>query len=469
MKKIRCALYDRVSTDIQVRDGLSLDAQREALTSYAKAHGYEIVDYYSDEGLTARKKMQNRKELLRLLSDVRADKIDLILVTKLDRWFRNIKDYHNTQALLERHNCNWKTIFEEYDTSTANGRFAINIMLSVNENECDRDSDRIREVFAYKRRNGEILSGAHASFGYRAVEKKFVKDETARPIVEDFFEHYFIFYSKRKTVNYIMEKYGSLAPSESTLMYMFKNPVYYGCAYGTENFCEAYITREQFFRIKESGSIKVYSKSNEPYLFSGLIKCPLCGRNFSGFRHKTKKAGGKVYVSPAYHCKQKQRSGLLCAGGITVHESTVEKFMLGEIERRIGELTALQFSFRLKPRKENGKDPKTGRERLQAEQKRLNLLFQKGRITEAYYDSQYAVLAQKLDQAEKTPKEAPDLAPGGAFALRSGSFTGGFWEAYFLLDKEHKQAFWHDGIAAIRIDPDTHRLCGFDFQCGQVS
>ncbi len=252
-------------------------------------------------------------------------------------------------------------------------------------------------------------------------------------------------------------------------MYMFKNPVYYGCAYGTENFCEAYITREQFFRIKESGSIKVYSKSNEPYLFSGLIKCPLCGRNFSGFRHKTKKAGGKVYVSPAYHCKQKQRSGLLCAGGITVHESTVEKFMLGEIERRIGELTALQFSFRLKPRKENGKDPKAGRERLQAEQKRLNLLFQKGRITEAYYDSQYAVLAQKLDQAEKTPKEAPDLAPGGAFALRPGSFTGGFREAYFLLDKEHKQAFWHDGIAAIRIDPDTHRLCGFDFQCGQVS
>lgn len=100
MKKIRCALYDRVSTELQVRDGLSLDAQRRALTDYANAHGYEIVDYYSDEGITARKKMQNRKELLRLLEDVRADKIDLILVTKLDRWFRNIKDYHNTQAVL---------------------------------------------------------------------------------------------------------------------------------------------------------------------------------------------------------------------------------------------------------------------------------------------------------------------------------------------------------------------------------
>lgn len=158
MKKIRCALYDRVSTDLQVRDGLSLDAQREALTNYAKEKGYEIVGYYSDEGITARKKMKNRKELLRLLNDVKNDKIDLILVTKLDRWFRNIKDYHNTQAILEAHNCNWKTIFEEYDTSTANGRFAINIMLSVNENECDRDSDRIKEVFAYKRRNNCTLS-----------------------------------------------------------------------------------------------------------------------------------------------------------------------------------------------------------------------------------------------------------------------------------------------------------------------
>lgn len=61
MKKIRCALYDRVSTDLQVRDGLSLDAQREALTSYARAHEYEIVGYYSDEGITARKKCRTAR------------------------------------------------------------------------------------------------------------------------------------------------------------------------------------------------------------------------------------------------------------------------------------------------------------------------------------------------------------------------------------------------------------------------
>ena len=81
MPKIRCAIYDRVSTEIQVREGLSLDAQKKALTDYALAHDYEIVGYYADEGITARKKMQNRRDLIRLLNDVKADKIGLILVT----------------------------------------------------------------------------------------------------------------------------------------------------------------------------------------------------------------------------------------------------------------------------------------------------------------------------------------------------------------------------------------------------
>ena len=189
-KKIRCALYDRVSTENQVENGISLDTQKDALTEYAINHGYEIVGYYSDEGITARKKMQNRRELLRLLEDVKRDKIDLILVTKLDRWFRNIKDYHNTQSILEAHNCNWKTIFEDYDTSTSNGRFAINIMLSVNENECDRDSERIKSVFAYKKKNRELLSGAPA-YGYITVDKKLQKDPDTRHIVEDVINYYF--------------------------------------------------------------------------------------------------------------------------------------------------------------------------------------------------------------------------------------------------------------------------------------
>ena len=459
MERIRCALYDRVSTEMQVRDGLSLEAQRQALTNYALSHGYEIVDYYTDEGITARKNMQNRKELVRLLNDVKANKIDLILVTKLDRWFRNIKDYHNTQAILEAHHCNWKTIFEQYDTTTSNGRFAINIMLSVNENECDRDSERIKEVFAYKRRNDQVLSGNHASFGFRVENKKFVKDEKTKHIVEDFFDYYFTVHSKRKTVNYILNKYGDKAPTESTLQYMFKNEMYYGRAYGKDNFCEGYITKEQFLQIKKNGTLKVYNGKNDPYIFSGLIKCPTCGRNFAGYQHKTVKKSGKVYISPVYHCKQKQRSRLLCSGGIHIYESTVEKYLLSNIEPKLQNLNDKHITFRLEMQSDKNFNPEKEMEKLKKEQKRLNLLFQKGRIDETYYDTQYEDLSTQIKECEDLFKNISDTP----YQPLMDVFGGGWTEAYNQLDKEHKQAFWHDKIEGIYINPDTHKLCGFNF------
>ena len=167
----RVALYLRVSHEEQVISHLSLDAQKEALTKHAKERGYSIVDIYADEGITARKQLKKRKELQRLLEDVKKDKIDLILVTKLDRWFRNIKDYYAVQEILEAHNCNWRTIFENYDTSTASGRLHINIMLSVNQDECDRTSERIKAVFKHKKENKEVCSGS-VPYGHYIDENK---------------------------------------------------------------------------------------------------------------------------------------------------------------------------------------------------------------------------------------------------------------------------------------------------------
>ena len=110
----------------------------------------QIVDVYSHEGITAKEALNMRLQFQRLMSDVQAGKIDLILVTKLDRWFRNIKDYHNTQEILEKYNCNWRTIYESYDTSTSSVRLHINIMLSVKQDEYDRTSERIKAVFKHK-------------------------------------------------------------------------------------------------------------------------------------------------------------------------------------------------------------------------------------------------------------------------------------------------------------------------------
>ena len=222
-KSLRAAIYIRVSTEEQHLNGLSLPAQKKALTEFAERNGYHITDYYADEGISARKPMKYRKGLLRLLEDVKRDKLDMILVTKLDRWFRNIKDYNITEEILRAHDCHWKTIYENYDSSTANGQMVINIMLSVNQAECDRTSERIRAVLDYKRSIGEVTSGRCACYGYKVVNNRLIKDMAVSPIIEDAYAHYLSCYSIRSTIQYIQYKYGESAPTANKIDRLFKN------------------------------------------------------------------------------------------------------------------------------------------------------------------------------------------------------------------------------------------------------
>ena len=337
-KRIRCAIYDRVSTDIQVESGLSLDTQKELLTEYATSHGYEIVDYYADEGITARKKLQNRKDFQRLLNDIQHDKIDLVLVTKLDRWFRNVRDYHNTQAILEEHHCNWKTILEDYDTSTADGQLKINIMLAVAQNESDRTSERIKVVFEHKRRNGEHITGK-PPFGYMVVDKKLQKNPDERKIVEDFFDQYFGSMSKRKAIEYIQDVYGDQAPSPQAMDKFTKKEVYCGWRGSDHNYCEPYITPDQFRFMQEVCSSRTSRSSNERYIFSQLMKCPYCGATMTGFVKKHKCNDGTISRYKRYRCSRKfDRHDR----GICITESVIEDYLIhhitGELDRKIYEI-----------------------------------------------------------------------------------------------------------------------------------
>lgn len=219
---MRVGIYVRVSTEEQKIKGLSLDAQKEALTSYAKENGYIIVDYYIDAGKTARKKLSSRLELQRLLEDVKSNKIDIVIFTKLDRWFRNIKDYYKVQEVLEQHKVHWKTIFENYDTSTASGRLHINIMLSVAQDEADRTSERIKAVFQNKLANGEAISGS-LPMGYKIENKKVVIDEEKSEIAIDIFDMYKYHQSQTKVFKLIREKYNISPRTHNLVITVLKN------------------------------------------------------------------------------------------------------------------------------------------------------------------------------------------------------------------------------------------------------
>ena len=98
---MQVAVYVRVSTQEQKRSGISVDAQEAACRRWVREHGHHLAGIYNDAGLSARAKFTKRRAMLQLIEDIRAGKVELIIFTKLDRWFRNVADYYEVQAILE--------------------------------------------------------------------------------------------------------------------------------------------------------------------------------------------------------------------------------------------------------------------------------------------------------------------------------------------------------------------------------
>ena len=142
----RVACYERVSTEEQALHGASVEAQAEALNAYCAQHNLKVVDHYTDAGVSGGKPAFKRQAMSRLLEDVKAGKIDMVIFTKLDRWFRNVPEYFKVQEILEKHKVEWKTVHEDFDTTTPNGRMTITIFLALAQNEREKGSYRVKAV-----------------------------------------------------------------------------------------------------------------------------------------------------------------------------------------------------------------------------------------------------------------------------------------------------------------------------------
>ena len=191
MNKPRCAIYIRVSTAMQRMEGWSLDAQRDSLTALAAAKGWKVIGIYADEGKSARKRLRDRTEIFRLLNDVRAGLVDVILFKELDRWFRNVSDFYKVQDVLDEYGVTWYSERQpNLDMSTKEGRLAVNILLSVGQNEADATSDRIKYTQKFLRAQRRWGSGARTlCFGYTLDEDHHVvidpsTEEVARALID---------------------------------------------------------------------------------------------------------------------------------------------------------------------------------------------------------------------------------------------------------------------------------------------
>jgi DNA invertase Pin-like site-specific DNA recombinase/flagellin-specific chaperone FliS len=451
MKKIEpVAAYIRVSTTEQKLHGLSLDAQKMKLIAYAKKHNMKIVEWYMDEGVSGRKLIRKRPELQRLIHDAQKGNFERIIFIKLDRFFRSVAEYHECMKQIAP--VVWSTTEEEYDLTTANGRMLVNMKLTIAEMEADQTGERIRIVNEYKTATGQPLTGSQP-FGWMIAKdetgrKKIVKDPDEAPILEDVLQYYLTYHSKKKCVVYLHSKY-HISMLYEVFGKLLKNTMLYGAYRDNPNYCEAYIDKETFDKIQEINkrNCKENTRDNRVYIFSGIIRCPECGRALSGRVQVQKRNGGK-YEYKRYRCPHNYQSGL-CSFAKAVAESTVEKLMLKNIEQYIEDAKIRAIEIR---DSEEAKVHKYDIDEINAEIERLNYSWQKGRIkTIEKYDEQYDELMEQLELAkqERNEVEIKD------FEKIEAVLHEGWREIYKALDDEHKKAFWRGIISSIELEWTT--------------
>jgi DNA invertase Pin-like site-specific DNA recombinase len=157
--------YARVSTDKQADFGVSLEAQTEKVRAMAVVQGSELLDVIVDAGESA--KSLNRPGMERLLALVDAGAVNTVIVAKLDRLTRSVKDLAELLERFTRRGVSLVSVAESLDTGTAAGRLVLNIMVSVSQWEREAIGERTRDAMHHKRANGERVGTV--PFGYRVA------------------------------------------------------------------------------------------------------------------------------------------------------------------------------------------------------------------------------------------------------------------------------------------------------------
>ena len=428
---MRVGMYARVSTEEQKVFGLSIEAQKAALKEWAKKERVKVVDYYVDAGLSARKPATKRPELQRLLNDVREKKIDLIVFTKLDRWFRSVGEYYKVQEILEKYNVNWKTIHEDYDTLSASGRLKINIMLAVAQDEADRTSERIKAVFDRKKQLGEPVSGM-APLGYVVKDKKLLIDEEKAPMARDLFRAFLELRSASATQRY-MRLTHNLNYDTSTLKKLLRNRKYIGEAYGIPDFCEPMIDRDTFQVVQETLAYRAQRNSCKPagriYIFKGLLTCAECGHTMTACACK-----GHYY----YRCTRRAYVGD-CKFDKYIREDEIEQYLLENLLKKCHE-------YNTSVTKRANSKPKVDEAAIKRKLDKLKDLYLSDLILKEDYENEFKSLLAALDDAQSVVTAEPELID--IEALRNAM------SAYASLDKPHKKQLWGMILGGVTVNAD---------------
>jgi len=265
---VRAAIYTRVSTEDQAKEGFSLDAQLEKLRAYCTARGWDIAGEYVDEGYSGRK--TRRPAYTKMMEDI--EKWDALLVIKIDRIHRNSKNFMLMMEDLGKKQKEFVSMMESLDTSTAMGRFVMDIIQRIAQLESEQIGERVYIGMDQKAKtNGGIL-GFNIPFGYSYEQGKLkVLPEEAKVV-----KVIYSWYIKGQTMESIVEMLNAAqvrskkggAWSKKCVSAILTNPVYCGYLrwekYRNKNSHESIIAVQDFNTAQ--GILKSRHGSPEPLL-----------------------------------------------------------------------------------------------------------------------------------------------------------------------------------------------------------
>jgi site-specific DNA recombinase len=299
------ALYCRVSTDEQAREGVSLDEQQERLKAYCRAMGWNSESIlFIDDGYSA--KNMERPQLTKLINDVKKGIISKVMVTKLDRMSRKLLDLLQLIDLFGDHEVSFISISESFDTTTPSGRLTLQVLGAVAEFERERIRERVLDNMFHAANSGKWLT--QSPYGYDLVDKVLVINDTESEIVRRVYDLYinqgFGYYTIAKKLNEegVSSKFNK-EWSIRSIKLMLTNPAYKGTLVWNrkdsskkkrkDKEVEEWVTVEDCLPViidkqtwenvqKRVGKNQMAPRAqSSPHLLGGILKCGNCGGGMS--------------------------------------------------------------------------------------------------------------------------------------------------------------------------------------------
>jgi len=353
-KHVKVALYTRVSTEDQAREGYSLDVQKDYLLEFAKREGMEVFfadgkkKIYTDDGRSGYS--LDRPAMNQLLEDARAKKFDLILVYKLDRFSRRLRDILNILDELDSLGVQFKSATEPYDTTTSSGKLMLQQLGSFAEFERNRIIERVVPGMVRGVKAGHWQGARYSPFGFRydKVKKRLKVDTSEAKLVLEIFQRYIAGESTQEIGgDFYKRKVPTRSGGEfnsSLVRKIIRNKVYTGklvwnkhhydkkqktlrgCRYikndpskiiEADGLHERIVSEEVFCRAQSmmdrNRKGKFYKRQKRDYPVSGILSCAHCGSFFHGiYNVKNHMTGEK---RPYYRCSGRSARNIHCGNG----------------------------------------------------------------------------------------------------------------------------------------------------------